>query len=201
MKKLIQRTIFVSAFAFFATLPAFAQLSLDATAGYGIPSQEGSQGIWGGGLGVKYFITPGVAVGARVRSYVETIRERGANLNGRLTAASIPIMGTFEYHLTITTLHPYVGLEAGVIRTALDTQLSYNGREVYNEVIGETNLGVAPKVGVAYDITQGMTLMAEALYNVGFSKNQAGNTQFSLQSSSRFLAVHAGVSFTFGKRF
>jgi opacity protein-like surface antigen len=201
MKRLIFSTIFAFVLAVSAVSPVLAQLSAEATFGYGIPSQQGSNGIWGGGLGVKYFISPGTAVGLRVRTYVETIRETGTNLNGRLTAASIPIMGTFEYHLTITTLHPYVGLEAGIIRTALEAKLSYNGREVYNDIIGETNLGIAPKAGIAYDITQGMTLMAEALYNVGFGKNQAGTTQFSLQNSSRFLAVNAGVVFTFGNRF
>ncbi len=200
MKRLLIYSALVLFFSAASFTSANAQLSANLSGGYGIPSQQGSQGIWGGGIGLKYFVTPSIAVGARVRTYVENIKQDDNALTGRLIAATVPIMATFDYQFILATLHPYVGLEAGVIRSAFNAKLDYNGKEVYNEVLSETNLGLAPKIGVGYDLTQGITLMAEALYNVGFGKNQAGTTQFNLQSTSRFLAIHAGVTLTFGSR-
>lgn len=201
MKNVVKKVLVALGVGLLSYAPAQAQLSVEATGGYGFPTEEGSKGIWGGGLAVKYYLSSQLAVGARVRTYAETIRQEGNGLNGRLTAASIPLMGTVEYHLVEADLHPYVGLEAGIIRTALDADLRFNGTQIYNDTFGETNLGLAPKIGLAYDLTQGISLMAEALYNVGFGKNQAGDTQFNLESSSKFLTVHAGVSLTFGNRF
>ncbi len=184
-----------------AHAPASAQLSLDLNVGYGVPTEDGSNGIWGGGLALKYFVSPKVAIGARIRTYAETIKQEGSGLSGELKSASIPIMGTIEYHPTTTKLNPYIGLEAGIIRTALNANISFNGQKVYDDTSGETNVGIAPKVGIGYNITPGIALTAEALYNVSFGKNQAGDTQYNLESSSKFLSIHAGVSFTFGNRF
>lgn len=201
MKRLLLCSVMVLFFSVFAYTPTHAQLSANFSAGFGISPQNGSGGIWGGGLGVKYFLTSSVAVGARVRTYIETVKEENNALNGRLTAATVPVMGTFEYQFLFTDLHPYVGVEAGIIRTALAAKLNYNGREVYNETTGNTSLGLAPKIGVGYDFTQGMSFMVEALYNIGFGKDQAGITQYNLRSTSRFLSIHAGVCLTFGNRF
>lgn len=204
MKNAIYGTLLALGLGILAQAPASAQASLDLTAGYGVPTEGGSGGIWGGGLGLKFFVSPKVAIGARVRAYTETIRENGSSLSGldgKLKSTSLPIMGTIEYHATTTKLHPYIGLEAGAIRTVLNSNISFNGQNVYDDTSVESNVGVAPKLGLGFDIAPGLSLMAEALYNVSFGKNQAGNTEYNLESSSRFLTVHAGLSFNFGDRF
>lgn len=204
MKNAFYSLLFAFGLGILAQAPASAQLSLDLNAGYGVPTEDGSSGIWGGGLALKYFVSPKVAIGARVRTYAETIKQEGSGLSGlsgELQSASIPLMGTVEYHPTTTRLNPYIGLEAGIIRTALNANISFNGQKVYDDTSGETNVGVAPKFGLGFNITPGIALMAEALYNVSFGKNQAGDTQYNLESSSKFLTVHAGLSFTFGDRF
>lgn len=190
---------------FFLTLGAssstFAQLSATVSAGYGIPSQAGSGGMWGGGIGIRYYLSPTLTVGARIRGYLESVTQEGISLTGRLTSVTVPVMATVEYQILLANLHPYVGLEAGIIQTALITRLDYNGLQAYNETTLDTKLGVAPKIGVGYNITQGMTLFAEGMYTVGFGKDRSGSTQFDLRSSSRFPSVHAGVSIIFGNRF
>lgn len=182
-------------------VPACAQLSFDGGVGYSIPADQGSSGAWGGGIGAKYYLQPKIALGVRVRGYVENATQEGNGLTGRLTSVTIPIMGTFVYQITTRDLHPYVGLEAGVIRTAVNADLSYNGKRVYDDVSINSTFGVAPKVGVGYDLTQGLTLTAEAIYNVGFGRDQAGDTQYAFDQSARFLTTHISLSFTFGNRF
>ncbi len=182
-------------------VPARAQLSFDANVGYSIPANPGSEGAWGGGIGAKYYLQPKIAVGVRVRGYVGNVTQQGNGLIGRLTAVTVPIMGTFVYQLTTDDLHPYVGLEAGIIRTAVTSDLDYNGKRIYDDVSINTTVGIAPKVGVGYDLTQGLTVTAEAVYNVGLGKNQAGDTLYDFSQSARFLTAHVGVSFTFGNRF
>lgn len=178
-----------------------AQLSFDASVGYILPTEQGSEGAWGGGIGAKYYIQPQMAVGVRVRTFIQNVRQEGNGLDGHLTAVTIPIMGTFVYQFTNRDLHPYVGLEAGMIRTALTADLSYNGKKIYDDVSTNNTFGLAPKVGVGYDLTQGLTMTAEAMYNVGLGKNQAGDTQYDIDQASRFLTAHVGISFTFGNRF
>lgn len=182
-------------------VPVLAQLSAGASLGYGIPTAEGGSGLWGGGLQAKYYLNYKLAVGARVRAYTETIAQTDGGLDGKLTAITMPLMATFEYHITDTDFHPFVGLEAGVIRSALITDLRFNGQNIYDDSSKEYNIGLAPKLGVGFDITQGLMVTAEALYNVGLGKNQAGNTKFNFEKSARFLTIHAGIAFTFGNRF
>ncbi|HEV7347598.1 outer membrane beta-barrel protein [Telluribacter sp.] len=184
-----------------AQLPAQAQLSIDATAGYGIPTESGSGGVWGGGLGIKHYLSPKWAVGGRVRAYTETIRESAALGSSKLTASTVPIMASVQYHPTDWDLHPYLGLEAGLIRTVVNAQILYNERKIFDETLVDNGFGFAPKMGIGYDITQGLALTAEVLYNVSFAKNLAGSTQFYLENTSRFPTIHLGISYTFGNRF
>ena len=180
---------------------ARAQLSFDGGVGYRIVTNEASDGAWGGGIGAKYYLTPKIALGMRVRGYFENATQEGNGISGSLSAVTVPIMGTFVYQVTTRDLHPFVGLEAGIIRTAVDADLSYNGNRIYDEVSVTSTFGLSPKVGVGYDLTQGLTLTAEAIYNVVFGKNQAGDTLYNIDQSTRFLAAHVGISFTFGNRF
>jgi outer membrane protein W len=180
---------------------AHAQLSFDANVGYGIPVDKGSEGAWGGGIGAKYYLTPTLSVGMRVRGYWENVTQEGNGIVGRLTAVTVPVMGSFLYQITTNDLHPYVGIEVGLIRTAVTADLSYNGKRVYDDVSINNTFGIAPKVGVGYDLTQGLTMTAEAVYNVGLGKNQAGDTQYHFDQTARFLTAHLGVSFAFGNRF
>ncbi|MPR33404.1 outer membrane protein [Salmonirosea aquatica] len=182
-------------------ITARAQLSFDGNAGYVIPSNEGGQGAWGGGIGIKYYLLPKIAVGIRGRAYIENVTQEGNGLVGRLTAVTVPVMGTFVYQFTDRDLHPYVGLEAGIIRTAVNADLSFNSNKVYDDVVVNTTFGFAPKIGVGYDLTQGLTAIGEVLYNIGLGKNQAGDTQYTFDRSSHFLTAHVGISFTFGNRF
>ncbi len=188
-------------FGFLACIPAKAQLSISASGAYGVSAQTGSNGILGAGIAAKYYFSARLAAGVRARGYLESLSRNENGLHSKLTALTIPIMATVEYHLTDTDLNPYVGLEAGIQRQAVNTRVDFNGRTAYDDTTVDNNFALAPKVGVSYDITQGISVMAEALYNMGFSKNQAGETRFNIDRSARFLAFHAGVSFTFGNRF
>ncbi len=180
---------------------ARAQLSFDGGVGYMVPANQGSQGAWGGGIGIKYYVLPKIVVGLRVRTYVANATQEGNGVSGQLMAVTIPVMGTFVYQITTRDLHPFAGLEVGVIRTAVNADLSYNGKKIYDDVSINSTFGIAPKVGVGYDLTQGLTVTAEAIYNVGFGKNQAGDTQYNIDQAARFLTAHVGVSYTFGNRF
>lgn len=184
-----------------ASVPARAQLSVSASGAYGISAQSGNAGLLGAGIAAKYYFSAKLAAGVHARGYLESLSRTENGLSSKLTALTIPIMATVEYHLTDTDLNPYVGLEAGIQRQAVHTRVDFKGRTAYDDTTVDNNFALAPKVGVSYDITQGVSIMAEALYNMGFSKNQAGETRFNLNRSAKFLAFHAGVSFTFGNRF
>ncbi len=188
-------------FGLLASAPAQAQLSVSASGAYGISTQSGTSGIVGGGLGAKYYFSAKLAAGLRVRGYGETLSRNENGLDSKITAIRIPVMATVEYHILDTDLNPYVGFETGIQRNAVNTRVDFNGRTAYDDTTVDTNFALAPKIGLSYDITQGLSAMAEALYNVGFSKNQAGETRLNFDRSSRFLAVHVGISFTFGNRF
>lgn len=182
-------------------LPAHAQLSIDATAGYGLPTESGSKGIWGGGIGVKHYFSSKLAVGGRIRAYSETLRETAALGSSTLTAVTIPVMASVQYYPTEWDLHPYVGMEVGIIQTLVKARIDYNDRRIFSDTMGDTGFGFAPKVGIGYDVSQGLAITGEFLYNIGFPKNLAGTTQFDLVNSSKFPTVHLGVSYTFGNRF
>ena len=165
-----------------------AQVQLNLTGNHFSPIESGSKfsdGFWGGGATLRYFISPKFAVGLNGRYFT---RSESTAFNGgtaSVKAAVVIVTGQAEYFFTESALRPYVGLESGLYHSSLSVDVPglISDSESFND------FGVAPKVGLQYLISPGFGLNVDAGYHLIFSDGE----------TSKSLLLGAGVFFTFGQ--
>ncbi|MFD2572630.1 OmpW family outer membrane protein [Spirosoma soli] len=180
---------------------AKAQFQVNVTGNYLGPAESGSSfsdGPWGGGVTLRYFVSPNLAVGLNGRYFSSNGSANfdfgsgagiGASGSVKASANLLAVTGQAEYFFSESALRPYVGIEAGLYRAAGTVEIS-DGFNTIKASESANNFGVAPKVGLQYAISPAFGVNADAGYHIVFSD---GDT-------SKFLLLGAGVYFTFGQR-
>lgn len=178
---------------------AQAQFQANVTGNYLAPTKSGSSfsdGLWGGGLTLRYFLSPNLAVGLNGR-YFTTNKSAsidfnpGAGVGGSVKASAnlLMVTGQAEYFFSQSALRPYVGVEAGLYRAAATVEIT-DGYQALKSSDSASNFGVAPKVGLQYALSPAFGVNADAGYHVIFSDGETG----------KLLLLGAGVYFRFGQR-
>jgi outer membrane protein W len=160
---------------------ASAQIQLGFSGNHYSSTENGakfSDGLWGGGVTVRYFVQPKVALGLNARYFTRS--ESG------ISATFIPVTAQLDYFFTEGTVRPYVGLEGGayVSRAKID----FAG---YQQSASKTYLGAAPKVGLQFMFSQTVGLDVNAGYHLVFVPKGEGGT-------SKDLMLGAGLVFNLG---
>ncbi|UHG89796.1 outer membrane beta-barrel protein [Spirosoma oryzicola] len=155
-----------------------------------------SDGLWGGGATLRYFIKPNLAVGLNGRYFTTSNSanfaiDPGAGVNGSVKASGniLMVTGQAEYFFSTSALRPYVGLEAGLYRAAATFEIT-NGYQTFKASNSANNFGTAPKVGLQYALSPSLGLNADAGYHLIFGDGETG----------KWLLLGAGVYFTFGQK-
>jgi outer membrane protein W len=190
MKKLIQRSGF--AFLFFLGLGVIstqAQFQVGLGGNYFLPTAEGSRfsdGYPGGGLTLRYFISPQLAVGINGRFLTKKLADVGGFSGFEVKAQSIAPGLQAEFFLTKSAIKPYVGIEGNYFMTK--TNGSYQGEE-YNYT--DNSFGVAPKLGTQFMFSPTFGLDVNAGYHFLLKDKDSEPEQA--------IMLGAGLVFKFGE--
>ena len=181
--------------AFLLSSQAQAQFQMNVNGNYLVPTESGSSfsdGLWGGGLTLRYFVSPKLAVGLNGRYFTKSNSVNfDPGIGGGLIKASLNILmvtGQAEYFFTESALRPYVGVEAGLYRAGSTVEIT-SGAQTLKSSDSDSNFGVAPKVGLQYAISPAFGVNADAGYHLIFGNGGTG----------KWLLLGAGVYFRFGQ--
>ncbi|GAB4044936.1 OmpW family outer membrane protein [Spirosoma jeollabukense] len=188
-------SLFLLLSALLLSSQAQAQFQVNVNGNYLAPTESGSSfsdGLWGGGVTLRYFVSPKLAVGLNGRYFTKTNSASfDPGTGGGLVKASLNILmvtGQAEYFFSESALRPYVGVEAGLYRAGASLEIS-SGAQGLKSSDSDSNFGVAPKVGLQYAISPAFGLNADAGYHLIFGDGSTG----------KWLLLGAGVYFRFGQ--
>ena len=162
---------------------SFAQLSVGATGGAVIWSAEGESNTFPGGtLTLRYGIGEKIRVGANLGYFVKSVNEVDGDLDISGSISGVPITGTFEYSFGGESFSPYAGLDLGFYR--LGVSFKEDGA---NLTISDSFFGLAPTLGVMYNLSDNLALNANAKYHYVLAGDEALG----------LIGIGAGIVFKF----
>lgn len=176
---------------------ASAQPSISLHGSYGFSDQADiSNGLYGGGAQLRFFLGPRVAVGATAKVFTEDLEITPSTASVETSSSIIPISGLIEYYFTDKGIRPYLGTEAGVYFMKLKSG---------DLKATASNFGIAPKLGVQIPLGKTFGVFAEGAYNIVFGNDNtlnvgnANNVDFN--NSSKFFTLQAGIIIGLGSSF
>jgi len=165
----------------FVTFSASAQIGIGGTVGLTLPMGDFGNGLnTGFGFNAigKYILPNSMAVGVSVGySSFGTSSES-------FSFGVIPITGIIEYYFGEGAFRPYLGSDLGLYM--FRSKVTFLGSSSSST---DTYFGIAPTGGVSYDISDNLSLCANAKYNFVMSEG----------SNSTWIGLNAGVIFKLGK--
>lgn len=157
-----------------------------------------SDGLWGGGATLRYFVNPKLAIGLNGRYFTKSNSASfpfdpatGGNGSGSVKASAniLMVTGQAEYFFSESALRPYVGIEAGLYRAAATLEIT-SGSQTTKASDSDSKFGVAPKIGLQYAISPAFGVNADAGYHIIFTEGDTG----------KMILLGAGVYFAFGQK-
>lgn len=179
MKKLFASFIMLLACA---AAPAFGQIQVGLNGAHlhtPIAGVKFSDGSWGGGLSLKYFLSRAFAVGFNARYFPKNIDYNGA----KIAVSIIPVTAELNYFILPGSIRPYLGVEGGLYMARV--RLAYQGT---SQSESDRNFGVAPKAGLQFGLGQNLALNLGGSYHLTFVDGEIGKD----------LLLEAGVAFNLG---
>lgn len=147
----------------FSSVPVQAQWQLNAIGSYVVPGGPvgpTNNKLGGGGVALRYFLNPNVAIGVTAQYLTKglTYADIATRNSNRFVAAQA------EYFFTRSALQPYMGVEAGLFANRYRTEVPSHPLSPFE---GRNNwFSVGPKVGLQYMITPSIGLNTEATYKL-----------------------------------
>ncbi len=191
MRIIFNLTATVVVFFTLVSTSSYAQFQVNASGIRAVPIQQGAtfdDGTWGGGVTVRYFTSPHVAVGLSARYFTQRNSFGSGSLQSR--SRSLITTGQVEYFFSTTRLRPYAGLEAGLYSSYFTLNYyDYNSNSPISLSGASHNFGVSPKVGLQYAISQSVGVNAELGYHYVFDGND-----------SHIATLSAGAFVKFGRQ-
>jgi outer membrane protein W len=180
-------------FSALTTAKLFAQFQITATGNYlGYVEQYASftDGMWGGGITVQYYVKPRFAVGLTTRYFTDSRSFGTGSYSTEYQTKALLVSGQIDYFLTQTRLQPYIGVEAGLYKTRETYSVNGSPRKVSSPFARDTYFGYAPKAGLQYALTPTFGLKVDAGYHFLIDGNR----------TDKFLLLSGGAFFKFGSR-
>jgi outer membrane protein W len=199
MKKKAFRSLAIAAFVLTLSSAGYAQFSLGLQGGIAKSNVEDSKTVAGGGVNLRVFASPNVAVGVAGKIYADGSDYRIAGQTLSTTGTLTPVTGTIDYFFTTGVIRPYVGGDAGVYFSKYNAK--YNGNTIL-ESSRHSNFGAAPRAGLVFAFGN-LGIQVEGIYHFVFgNKNHSGTTgspnNVDFESTSQFGGVNVGVIFGLG---
>jgi opacity protein-like surface antigen len=174
MKKIRIFTFII--FVFFASA-GFSQIQLGLQGGPQFPMGDFSSGYntgFGFNLSGKYFVTEDVAFGLNF----------GYNHFGTdwddISCSMMPITALAEYHMKGDIVSPYMGIDLGLYNVG--TKWVFGNSKMSDS---ELDFGFAPKAGIAYNLSDNLTISGELKWNYVMVDNDDAD----------WLGLNIGIAF------
>ncbi|MCF0069356.1 hypothetical protein LZD49_02670 [Dyadobacter sp. CY261] len=182
-----------------ATSASFAQFSLGLQGGIAKSNVEDSKTVAGGGVNLRVFASPRVAIGVAGKIYADGSDYRIAGQTLSSTGTLMPVTGTLDYFFTEGVIRPYIGGDAGVYFSKYKAK--WNGETVL-ESSTRNNFGAAPRAGLVFAFGN-LGIQVEGIYHFVFgNKNHSSETgsanNIDFESTSNFGGVNVGIIFGLG---
>jgi outer membrane protein W len=199
MKMILIRSTMVAIAVAVFNIAASAQFSLGIQGGLAKSNRENSKAVAGGGVNLRVFASPNLALGVAGKIYADgtdyTLAGQTLSFTGTLT----PITGTVDYYFTEGVIRPFIGGDAGVYLSKYNAK--YNGNTI-SESSKHSNFGAAPRAGLVFAFGN-VGLQVEGIYHFVFgNKNnraQTGNANnVDFESTSQFGGINVGLIFGLG---
>jgi len=194
MKKVFLSLLLISGLVVFNSS---AQIQVGAFGTYnkilGDAGEDAPAGF-GGGVDLKYFVTPKFAIGLNA-GYIQHSDEQSISIGPisytlKATQTIIPVTVNADYFFTEEGFRPYVGLGLGLY--ALGGSAEANGVKV--DADSESKFGFAPHLGAQYFFNKTVGLDLNVKYNYILSKDSDIEGSEDLTT----FGVNLGLVFQFG---
>ena len=201
MKKKLGMSLLIFTLLLVVASGSFAQLSLGLMGGMGKSNRDNAKSVSGGGINLRVFASPNLAIGVAVKLYADGSTYGLGNNQYKTTGALMPVTGTLDYYFATGVIRPYIGGDAGVYLSNYD--VAHNGKTIYTSD-KSSNFGAAPRAGIVFALGKNVGIQIEGIYHYIFSnKNHElttgdlGNIDF--KSTSRFYGFNVGLIIGLGK--
>ncbi|MFC6191720.1 hypothetical protein ACFP1I_08925 [Dyadobacter subterraneus] len=169
--------------------------------GTGKSNRDGAKTIGGGGINLRVFASPNLALGVAAKLYADGNTYGIGNNQYKTTGALMPLTGTLDYYFATGVVRPYIGGDAGVYLSNYD--VNHNGKNIYTSD-KSSNFGAAPRAGIVFALGKTVGIQVEGIYHYIFNnKNHQlttgdlGNIDF--KSTSRFYGFNVGLIIGLGR--
>ncbi|QJD79910.1 opacity family porin [Spirosoma rhododendri] len=172
---------------------SYAQFQINVTGGRLIPTARGtspSDGVWGPGATLRYFVKPNLAIGLNTRYFTRSSSYQYGGVSSSNRGSALSGTGQVEYFFTVkSALQPYIGAEIGVYHSWYKNEYTTAGKTSSYRG-NDSNLILGPKAGLQYAITPTAGLSLDASYQFLVDRGY----------TAHFLLVNAGGFVKFGRR-
>lgn len=178
--KLFIAGMFLLLFSLF-TVKADAQLAVSATIGPQVPTGDFGV-VYGTGFGFtvtgRYFITDAFAIGLNL-GYNHFNVTGLSDFHSGLT----PVTALLEYHLDLGRWQPYAGGDLGLYSYSI----KYKDPLYGDQSDHQSYFGIAPTIGVAYEVADNFSVLANLKINDVFGDG----------GSLSWVGINVGASYSF----
>lgn len=199
MKKLLVRTTMAVAVVLLMNASGFAQFSLGLQGGVAKSNRDNSKTVAGGGVNLRGFVSPKVALGVAGKIYADGTEYTAAGQSLSFNGTVMPVTGTVDFFFTEGAIRPYVGGDAGMYFSKYNAKL--NGNKI-SESSTHSNFGTAPRLGLVFAFGN-VGLQVEGIYHFIYgNKNNRATTgsadNVDFESTSQFGGINVGLIFGLG---
>ena len=198
------RNVVMSLLAVGISSAAMAQVQLNASGTYlQTTGENNNRGLWGGGLGAKFFLGDHFALGGVVHSFPKKTSDITIG-STRYTTADVVTNAGASFDLLLNSkqsaIQPYIGTDAGVSWSSQTVSYTNNETQMFENKNTSTYFLLAPKAGVNIGLAPAFGLFGQAQYNFTFGDgedvaiNDVPNP-FTTEPVSKYFTFDVGVYF------
>ena len=199
----LTKILLTSALALGISSAANSQAQINLGGSYLKGTSDNDAALWGGGVGLKFFLGDKFAVGGNVGFYPKKTGSVSNDIYDITYSNNLTtIAGSIEYLFTDkkSVIQPYLGADAGVSLSTINyTYSDGNSSEIRNKNNGSYFL-VGPKLGVNIGLGQAFGIFGQAKYNLTFGDGGSksinwGNAGAAISEKpvDKFFTFDAGI--------
>jgi len=163
-----------------------ARFNLGVKPGLQIPTEKADKRylFFGGGISGEYLPIPRIGIGISAGYYAYQLEQKVYGIIVKTTASIIPVTFSGKFYFLTENIQPYAGVDVGLF--TLGAKVKSQGESAS---ASESYVGLAPVIGLQFNISNMLALNVHAKYNLIFSEGK----------STGFIGCNVGIIFTLGK--
>lgn len=192
---------------FLMVVKGMAQPAVSVHGSYGFSNQSViSDGMYGGGIQLRYFVSSSIALGVSAKYYAEYLSREVASKEIKANTKDIPVNILIEYYLRRKgVFRPYVGVEGGIHYLSIN---EIRDTKAEKKESSSAKFGVSPKVGLQVFLGKRMGIFAEAVGTfvtgkenfIHLDASNPNNINYRLKNSPQSLMFNLGLVYGLEKK-